>query len=97
LFLSALLGSALLGVSNLADWTLGAAAACFWLAISIFLEYFFAGCVRDCAVILGFMVGAAALVGAVAAWYAACAGGRLRDGREGLHPLWDWGQPVSRL
>lgn len=50
---------------------------------------------RRSAVILGFMVGAAALIGAVAAWYAACAGGRLRDGREGLHPLWDWGQPIS--
>jgi hypothetical protein len=47
LFLFALLGSALLGVSSLADWTLGGAAACFWLAISIFLGYFFAGCVRD--------------------------------------------------
>lgn len=53
--------------------------------------------VRHTAVILGFMAGAAALIGAIAAWYAACAGGRLRDGREGLHPLWDWGQPVSRL
>jgi hypothetical protein len=50
---------------------------------------------RRSAVILGFMVGAAALVGAVAAWYAACAGGRLRDGRDRLHPLWDWGQPMS--
>ena len=50
---------------------------------------------RHTAVILGFMVGAAALIGAIAAWYAACAGGRLRDGREGLHPLWDWSQPVS--
>jgi hypothetical protein len=50
---------------------------------------------RHSAVILGFMVGAAALVGAVAAWYAACAGGRLRDDREGLHPLWDWSQRVS--
>lgn len=50
---------------------------------------------RHTAVILGFMVGAAALIGAVAAWYAACVGGRLRDGRESLHPLWDWSQPVS--
>jgi hypothetical protein len=50
---------------------------------------------RRSAVILGFMVGAAALIGAVAAWYAACAGGRLRDGRDRLHPLWDWGQPMS--
>jgi hypothetical protein len=52
---------------------------------------------RRSAVILGFMVGAAALVGAVAAWFAACAGGRQRDGRETLHPLWDWQRPVTRL
>ncbi|HEY6024876.1 MAG TPA: hypothetical protein VIV34_11965 [Pseudolabrys sp.] len=52
---------------------------------------------RHTAVILGFMVGAAALIGAIAAWYAAGAGGRQRDGREMLHPLWDWGRPVSRL
>jgi hypothetical protein len=45
---------------------------------------------RRSAVILGFMVGAAALIGAVAAWFAACAGGRQRDGREDFHPLWDW-------
>jgi hypothetical protein len=50
---------------------------------------------RRSAVILGFMVGAAALIGSVAAWYAACAGGRLRDGRDRLHALWDWGQPMS--
>lgn len=52
---------------------------------------------RRTVVILGFMVGTAALIGAIAAWYAACAGGRLRDGREEFHPLWDWRQPVSRL
>ena len=41
---------------------------------------------RHTAVILGFMVGAAALIGAIAAWYAACAGGRLRDGqRDCIH------------
>jgi len=51
---------------------------------------------RASAVILGFMIGAAALLGAVAAWFAACAGGRQRDGRETLHPLWDWSRPVSR-
>jgi hypothetical protein len=51
---------------------------------------------RATVVILGFMVGAAALLGAVAAWFAACAGGRQRDGRETLHPLWDWGRPISR-
>ena len=52
---------------------------------------------RHSAVILGFMVGAGALVGAIAAWFAACAGGRQRDGREKLHPLWDWQRPVTRL
>jgi hypothetical protein len=51
---------------------------------------------RHSAVILGFMVGAAALVGAIAAWFAACAGGRQRDGREELHPLWNWGRPTRR-
>jgi len=52
---------------------------------------------RRSAVILGFMVGAAALLGAIAAWFAACAGGRQRDGHEKLHPLWDWQRPVMRL
>ncbi len=47
---------------------------------------------RRTGVILGFMVGAAALLGAAAAWYAACATGRHRDGRVTLHPLWDWGR-----
>jgi hypothetical protein len=51
---------------------------------------------RAVAVIFGFMVGAAALLGAVAAWFAACAAGRQRDGRETLHSLWDWSRPVSR-
>jgi hypothetical protein len=51
---------------------------------------------RRSAVILAFMIGAAALIGAVAAWYASCAAGRMRDGREELHPLWDWSRPVSR-
>jgi predicted transcriptional regulator len=52
---------------------------------------------RRSAVILGFMVGAAALAGAIAAWYAACAAGRHRDGREALDPFWDWGRPVNRF
>jgi hypothetical protein len=51
---------------------------------------------RHSAVILGFMIGAAALVGSIAAWYAACAGGRYRDGREESHRLWDWGRSVPR-
>jgi hypothetical protein len=51
---------------------------------------------RAVAVIFGFMVGAAALLGAVAAWFAACAAGSQRDGRATLHSLWDWSRPVSR-
>jgi hypothetical protein len=50
---------------------------------------------RRTGIILGFMAGAAALLGAAAAWYVACAAGRHRDGRETLHPLWDWGRPSS--
>jgi hypothetical protein len=50
---------------------------------------------RRSAVILGFMVGAATLLGAAAAWYVACAAGRQRDGRESLHSLWDWGRPTT--
>jgi hypothetical protein len=44
---------------------------------------------RRSAVILGFMTGAAALIGAVVAWIAACAGGRHRDG-EAMEPAWMW-------
>jgi hypothetical protein len=43
---------------------------------------------RRAAVILGFMVGAAALLGAAVAWAASCAGGRHRDGTA---PSMDWG------
>lgn len=50
---------------------------------------------RRTGVILGFMVGAAALLGAAAAWYVAAAAGRFRDRREAPHPLWDWGRPAS--
>jgi hypothetical protein len=35
---------------------------------------------RRSAVLLAFMAGAAALLGGAAAWFAACAGGRHRDG-----------------
>jgi predicted transcriptional regulator len=52
---------------------------------------------RRTVVILGFMVGAAALIGAIAAWIVACAAGRHRDGREALDPFWDWGRPMTRL
>lgn len=51
---------------------------------------------RRTGIILGFMVGAAAILGAAAAWYVAGAAGRYRDRRETLHPLWDWGRSVSR-
>ena len=36
---------------------------------------------RRAAVVLAFMAGAAALLGAAVSWYAACAGGEHRDGR----------------
>ncbi len=41
---------------------------------------------RRSTVILAFMAGAAALLGAAAAWFAACAGGRHRDGA--IAPAW---------
>jgi hypothetical protein len=50
---------------------------------------------RRTAVILGFMVGAATLLGAAAAWYVSIAAGRHRDGRESLHSFWDWGRRTS--
>jgi hypothetical protein len=45
---------------------------------------------RKTGVILAFMVGAAAMLGAAVAWFAACAGGRDRDGevRSMLHGWW---------
>jgi predicted transcriptional regulator len=51
---------------------------------------------RRSAVILAFTAGAAALLGAAAAWFAACAGGRVRDGEDTPHALLDWGRPVRR-
>jgi predicted transcriptional regulator len=45
---------------------------------------------RSSAVILAFMAGAAALLGAIAAWAAAVVAGRYRDGRETVPYLWDW-------
>ena len=41
---------------------------------------------RNSGVILAFMAAAAALIGAVAAWFASIAGGRERDG---IEPIWD--------
>ena len=51
---------------------------------------------RRTAVILAFMIGAAAMVGVAASWFAACAGGRVRDGEISPHALLDWGKPVRR-
>jgi hypothetical protein len=51
---------------------------------------------RRSAVILAFMTGAAALLGAAACWFAACAGGRVRDGEVSPHALLDWGRPIGR-
>ena len=45
---------------------------------------------RSSAVILAFMAGAAALLGAIAAWAAAISAGRYRDGREPIPYLLDW-------
>ena len=45
---------------------------------------------RRAAVILAFMAGAAALLGAAIAWFAACAGGSHRDGTC-LAPSMTWG------
>ena len=51
---------------------------------------------RRSAVILAFMIGAAAMLGAAASWFAACASGRVRDGEVSPHALLDWGRPVIR-
>lgn len=47
---------------------------------------------RRSAVILAFFAGSAAIAGAAVAWFAACAGGRVRDGEE-PHGLMHWGRP----
>jgi hypothetical protein len=51
---------------------------------------------RRSAVVLAFTAGAAALLGAAAAWFAACAGGRIRDGEAPPHAWLDWGRPMRR-
>ena len=51
---------------------------------------------RRSAVIIAFAAGAVALLGAAACWFAACAGGRVRDGELAPHALWDWRKPVRR-
>jgi hypothetical protein len=48
---------------------------------------------RKSAVILAFFAGAAAMVGAAVAWFAACAAGRVRDGEVEPHMLLNWGRP----
>jgi hypothetical protein len=45
---------------------------------------------RRAAVILAFMAGAAALLGAAVAWFAATVGGQHRDGSATRHPVWTW-------
>ena len=52
---------------------------------------------RASAVVIAFSGGAAALLGAVMAWFAACAGGRIRDGAERPSMLWDWGGVSRRV
>ncbi|MGE5166292.1 MAG: hypothetical protein ACM3IH_20040 [Sphingobacteriales bacterium] len=47
LFVSTVLSSAHLDTLYLAEWTLDAAVVCFWLAVAVFLGYFFAGCVSE--------------------------------------------------
>ena len=42
--LSAVLGSALFGNQDFADWSLIASQVCIWLAASVFLGYFLHGC-----------------------------------------------------
>jgi len=45
---------------------------------------------RQAAVVLAFMAGAAALVGAAVSWYAACAGGEHRDRRSAPSQFWSF-------
>ena len=51
---------------------------------------------RGASVILAFMAGAAALLGAAVAWFAACAGGRNRDGKSAPSMMWGWDGPRLR-
>jgi hypothetical protein len=47
LILSALVSSALFGVPGMDDWTMYAAEFSFLLAVSLFLGWFFAECVKE--------------------------------------------------
>jgi hypothetical protein len=51
---------------------------------------------RRSGVLLGFMSGAAALLGAAMAWFAAVSGGRHRDGHDAIPSYMDWGRPYTR-
>ena len=51
---------------------------------------------RSSAVILAFMAGVAALLGAIVAWAAAISAGRYRDGREPIPYLLDWSIEFAR-
>jgi hypothetical protein len=51
---------------------------------------------RTSAVIVAFMAAAAGLLGVAVSWFAACAGGRVRDGEAPAHVLLDWGRPAKR-
>ena len=51
---------------------------------------------RATAVLIGFMAGTAALVGAAVAWFAAAAGGRHRDGAAAPSMLWTFSGPRRR-
>ena len=51
---------------------------------------------RRSAILLAFMLAAAALLGAAVAWYAALEGGRHRDGRVATPGWLDWARPAPR-
>jgi hypothetical protein len=50
---------------------------------------------RRVALLIAFMAGAAALIGGVAAWYAAVAASRHREGVASVHPMLDRGKRVE--
>jgi hypothetical protein len=51
---------------------------------------------RQSSVLLAFMAGAAALLGAAAAWFAACLGGQHRDRGSPMTMQWGWSPPSVR-
>jgi hypothetical protein len=54
------------------------------------------GRARRTGVIMAFAAGAGALLGLAAAWFAACAGGQVRDGAIEPSGIWDWRRRVPR-